>query len=65
MPRKPSDITHGVTVTVRLSPKNHLTYLKLGSTKWLRRYLESAQGREDDFKKLLEIKNADCIRSDR
>ena len=60
MPRPKSEITRGVTMGVRLSKDQHLTFLRLGSIYWLRRYLNEMKSKVDE-----EANNEKHIGSDR
>lgn len=50
MPRPKSEITDGVHTGVRLSAAQHLTFLRLGSVRWLRQFLDDMEGKVDAYK---------------
>lgn len=57
MPRKISEITDGVSVTIRLSKEQRDMYYDLGGHDWLRRYIDRQIRSEEIQLSVREVKN--------
>lgn len=50
MPRPKSELTDAFNVGIRMTPAQHLTFLRLGGRNWLRKYLDEAKDKVEKEK---------------